>query len=373
MSAQTAVVKVRGSRGGAPAVFASVWRYHADPMVATVEQSSDGHLRAYAGRIVATGACWTSGLPLPLCRLPDRGTKTSSEGLRRTCKCRHWARMPYLLRREGLYSSLIAEWRKQRDQGALQALGASPGRPPGDTRDQEIAGLRRENARLQSDLAKARKVIEVQGKPLRAAGAARHWQRGSEWRRAQVMVDQTIGELAPVIGKRAACAALGRSRATYYRRHRQSPAPPRPRRKRLPHPRALNSAERAEVLRVLHEERFVDQAPASVYASLLDEGRYLCSVPTMYRLLRAEDEVRERRRQATHPASIKPELVALGPNQVWSWDITKLVDWLSKPLGAKVICRDRDGVYASAAERGAPELATMLPRPREARFADDVE
>ena len=69
-----------------------------------------------------------------------------------------------LLRREGLYSSLIAEWRKQRDQGALQALGASPGRPPSDTRDQEVARLRRENVRLQSDLAKARKVIEVQGK-----------------------------------------------------------------------------------------------------------------------------------------------------------------------------------------------------------------
>jgi transposase len=69
-----------------------------------------------------------------------------------------------LLRREGLYSSLISEWRKQRDQGALQALAASPGRPPSDTRDQEVARLRRDNARLQSDLAKARKVIEVQGK-----------------------------------------------------------------------------------------------------------------------------------------------------------------------------------------------------------------
>jgi transposase-like protein len=69
-----------------------------------------------------------------------------------------------LLRREGLYSSLISEWRKQRDQGALQALAALPGRPPSDTRDQEVARLRRDNARLQSDLAKARKVIEVQGK-----------------------------------------------------------------------------------------------------------------------------------------------------------------------------------------------------------------
>jgi putative transposase len=79
------------------------------------------------------------------------------------------------------------------------------------------------------------------------------------------------------------------------------------------------------VLGVLHHERFVDQAPASIYANLLDEGRYLCSVPTMYRLLRAEDEVRERRRQATHPATVKPELLATGPNEIWSWDITKLL------------------------------------------------
>lgn len=139
------------------------------------------------------------------------------------------------------------------------------------------------------------------------------------------MADVAIGDLAPIIGKRAACVALGRSRATYYRRHRQSPAPARRSRKRSPQPRALSTAERAQVLGVLHDERFVDQAPASVYANLLDEGRYLCSVPTMYRLLRAEGEVRERRRQATHPATVKPELVAFGPNQVWSWDITKLL------------------------------------------------
>jgi putative transposase len=140
------------------------------------------------------------------------------------------------------------------------------------------------------------------------------------------MVDEAIGELAPVIGTRAACAALGRSRATYYRRHRQSPPASRPARARAAaQPRALSAVERAEVLGVLHADRFVDQAPASIYASLLDDGRYLCSVPTMYRLLRAEDEVRERRRQATHPARIKPELVASGPNTVWSWDITKLL------------------------------------------------
>jgi putative transposase len=79
------------------------------------------------------------------------------------------------------------------------------------------------------------------------------------------------------------------------------------------------------VLGILHEERFVDQAPATIYATLLDEGQYVCSVPTMYRVLRAADEVHERRRQARHPATVKPELVATGPNRVWSWDITKLL------------------------------------------------
>ena len=140
-----------------------------------------------------------------------------------------------------------------------------------------------------------------------------------------MMADQAVGDLATVLGTRAACKALGHARASYYRRHRKSPPPPRRARERKAQPRALSPAERAAVLDVLHEERFVDQAPASIYADLLDEGRYLCSVPTMYRVLRAEDEVRKRRRQATHPAHVKPELVAYGPNQTWSWDITKLL------------------------------------------------
>jgi putative transposase len=139
------------------------------------------------------------------------------------------------------------------------------------------------------------------------------------------MVDQTIAELAPIVGKRAACSAMGRSRATYYRCHRQSPPPPRQPRAPTPQPRALSQTERSEVLGILHEQRFVDQAPATIYATLLDEGRYVCSVPTMYRVLRAADEVHERRRQARHPATVKPELVATGPNSVWSWDITKLL------------------------------------------------
>jgi putative transposase len=87
----------------------------------------------------------------------------------------------------------------------------------------------------------------------------------------------------------------------------------------------LSEVERKEVLRVLHGPEHVDEAPATVYAKLLDAGVYLCSVPTMYRILRAEGEVAERRRQASHPPHAKPELLAIRPNQVWSWDITKLL------------------------------------------------
>ncbi|MGH7702518.1 MAG: hypothetical protein ACREMO_05460 [Gemmatimonadales bacterium] len=137
------------------------------------------------------------------------------------------------------------------------------------------------------------------------------------------MIDQVVADLAPVVGVKAACQAVGRPRATYYRQHRQSPPPPRPPRKRQSQPRALSAAERAEVLSVLHSEEHVDEAPATVYAKLLDRGVYLCSVPTMYRVLRGENEVRERRRHATHPPAKRPELVALRPNEVWSWDIER--------------------------------------------------
>ncbi len=139
------------------------------------------------------------------------------------------------------------------------------------------------------------------------------------------MIDQAIEELAPLVGVKAACAAVGRPRATHYRHHRQSPPPARSPRPRRPQPRALSETERKDVLDVLHGEDHLDEAPATVYAKLLDEGIYLCSVPTMYRILRSKDEVRERRRQATHPAAKKPELVAVRPNQIWSWDISKLL------------------------------------------------
>jgi putative transposase len=130
----------------------------------------------------------------------------------------------------------------------------------------------------------------------------------------------TVSQIGPCLGIAPTCAALGLPRATYYRRHRPPRAAP-PRRRS---PRALGEAERAAVLEQLHTPRFVDLAPGEVYATLLDEGTYLCSERTMYRLLGAHAEVRERRDQLRHPVYAAPELLARRPNELWSWDITKL-------------------------------------------------
>jgi putative transposase len=137
--------------------------------------------------------------------------------------------------------------------------------------------------------------------------------------------EQAADELAPVIGRRKACEATGIPQANWYRRHRRSPPRPRPVHPQASHPRALTALERRAVLEELHSERFADVAPAEVYATLLDEGVYLASESTMYRLLRERGETGERRRQATHPPRVKPELVAAKPNECWSWDITKLL------------------------------------------------
>jgi hypothetical protein len=120
---------------------------------------------------------------------------------------------------------------------------------------------------------------------------------------------------------KTACALLGKSRATLYRQINPPAPAEKPARVRPVHPAELSQAERASLLAVLNSERFVDRSPAQVWAVLLDEGVYLGSVATMYRLLREHDQTRERRAQATHPAKKKPELLADGPNQVWSWDI----------------------------------------------------
>ena len=172
-----------------------------------------------------------------------------------------------LLRREGLYSSRISEWRKQRDHGVLAAFMPKRGRPEANPRERD----------------------------------------GRE--RADLMIESAVTELTAVAGAQGACVAVGRPRSTHYRRLRL-PAP-KIKREPAPQPRALAEAERAQVLEVLHSERFADQAPPSVYASLLDEGTYLASVPTMYRILHTAAEVSN---QAADNPHLLPLVVATSLN-----------------------------------------------------------
>jgi putative transposase len=136
------------------------------------------------------------------------------------------------------------------------------------------------------------------------------------------VIAECFHAIEPMLGTRAACVAVGRSRATHYRR--QAPPKPRSTTPRPAPPNKLTDEEMDQILNVLRSPRFVDLSPAQVFHILLDEGTYLASVSSYYRLLRANGEVRERRRQATHPPRVRPELVARRPLIVWSWDITKL-------------------------------------------------
>ena len=138
---------------------------------------------------------------------------------------------------------------------------------------------------------------------------------------------QSAEQLTPRLGLRTACDILGLPRSSVYRTRHPKPslpraAGPRPKPSQV---RALSAGERQQVLDTLNSQRFVDCAPRQVYATLLDQGRYLCSPSTMYRILAEKSEIRERRNQLCHPAYAKPELLATAPNQVWSWDITKLL------------------------------------------------
>jgi putative transposase len=136
------------------------------------------------------------------------------------------------------------------------------------------------------------------------------------------VIDACFAELEPLIGTAAACRGSGKSRATHYRRcqpPKLGPAVPR-----STPANALSETETAELLALLRSPRFCDLAPAQVWAIALDEGLYLASISTMYRVLRACEEVRERRAQAKHPTRARPELMADKANMCWSWDITKL-------------------------------------------------
>jgi len=166
-------------------------------------------------------------------------------------------------------------------------------------------------------------------------------------------------ELGNSVGKVAACRALSVPRATLYRRLR----PDAPARLRPTPARALGAAERQAVLDHLHSERFCDKAPSEVYATLLDENIYLCSIRTMHRILAENEELKERRNQLRHPQYKKPELLATGPNQVWSWDITKLLGpakWTYFHLYVILDIFSRYVVAWMVAPRETAELAKRL-------------
>ena len=190
-----------------------------------------------------------------------------------------------------------------------------------------------------------------------------------------MVIDAHHAELAEAVGTKQACRLLGRARATHYRRCR----PPRvtaPTARPTP-PNALSDTERKVVIDLLHGPEHCDLAVAQVWSRTLDDGTYLCSQSTMHRLLRTEGESRERRRQRTHPAKKKPELLATRPNQVWSWDISKLrgpvkglyydlyvtidifsryvVGWLVAPIESAELAKDflEDSVITQGVDRGA--------------------
>lgn len=179
-------------------------------------------------------------------------------------------------------------------------------------------------------------------------------------------------QIADRVGTALACEGLGLCRATLYRhRRRAAQGPTSPRAPRPTPRRALSEAERQQVLEVLHSERFVDSSPGQVYATLLDEGQFLCSERTMYRLLARQGESRERRNQLRHPAYSKPELLATAPNQVWSWDITKLrgpAKWVHYYLYVILDIFSRYVVGWMLAERETALLAQQLIRETLAKF-----
>ncbi len=173
----------------------------------------------------------------------------------------------------------------------------------------------------------------------------------------------SVEHLSPSLGTRAACDVLKVPRSSLYRaRQPQTPAVPAPASAPV---RALSPAEREQVRATLNSERFADQSPREVYATLLDEGTYLCSPSTMYRVLTAQAEVRERRDQLRHPAYAKPELLATAPKQVWSWDITKLLGptkWTYYYLYVMLDIFSRYVVGWLLAERETSSLAELLIR-----------
>ena len=173
---------------------------------------------------------------------------------------------------------------------------------------------------------------------------------------------EAVNELASITNWTDACSALGVARSSVYRyfRNKENPTPPK---ELKTQPRALSDVEREDVLDALHSERFIDMVPCQVYATLLDEHAYMCSISTMYRILDANKEVRERRNQAMHVKYAKPELLATCPNELWSWDITKLKGpekWSYFHLYVIMDVFSRYVVGWMVADRESSELARRL-------------
>lgn len=168
-------------------------------------------------------------------------------------------------------------------------------------------------------------------------------------------------EVLPDVGISPACEALGVSKASFYRA--TSPVKREGKIESSKHPRSLSSEEKRLILKTLNSPEFMDKAPIEIYASLLDKGFYLCSVSTMYRILRENQQVKERRNQLRHPNYQKPELLATGCNQVWSWDITKLLGpqkWTYFYLYVIIDIYSRYIVGWMIAHRESSELAKRL-------------
>jgi hypothetical protein len=182
--------------------------------------------------------------------------------------------------------------------------------------------LRAENQRLTRELAKSAAVVEIWEN---CKGSWNTSPRARTRRRRRGRDEATFTELRAVaVPINRSCALLGRARATHYRHTRGPVHGPRPARQVPENGQALSAAQRAAVLTLINTPAYADLAIGQIWARELDEGRYWCSASTMYRIARAAGQSRERRRLATHPAKMKPELLADGPSQVWTWDITKL-------------------------------------------------
>ncbi|WP_327277391.1 DDE-type integrase/transposase/recombinase [Streptomyces sp. NBC_01224] len=187
-------------------------------------------------------------------------------------------------------------------------------------------------------------------------------------------MDEAFTSVEVQLGITAACRLTGRSRATHYRRLR--PAPPRRTRAPQMQPSALTAEERSAVLELMNGDEYAELAPAQIWARGLDAGRYHCSVSTMYRILREQDQSGERRRQATHLAKAVPELVATGPSQVFTWDITKaagpakgvwyhayvIIDIFSRYIVGHTVERAESAVRAEELIRGNIARNGMVPQ-----------